>query len=129
MFFIQTLRGKEIDHGVVEPCIATDSDSKIPAEADFIVSFATPSGYIAWHPIDKEDKDGSPYIKALCQTCTSAKHAKLGDMHTVVNDEASKYETVHHTRYKQAPELTAGSTLKRSLLSLEWLQMFLLGRA
>ena len=109
MFFIQACRGKEgknkTDRGVVEPRVATDSDSKIPTEADFFISCATPSGYVAWHPTDKEDKNGSPYIKVLCQTfCTSAKHAKLGDMHTVVNDEVSKYET--DTGYKQAPELT-----------------------
>ena len=108
MFFTQACRGKEgvnkADRGVVvEPRIVADSGSKIASEADFFFSSATPSGYVAWHPTDKEDKNGSPYIKALCQTlCTNAKHTKLVDMHTKINNEVSQYET--DTGYKQVSE-------------------------
>ena len=108
MFFIQACRGKEgeatkKDRGVTAR-VVTDSGSKIPSEADFFFSYATPPGYFAYRPADKDDKKGSPYIKTLCQTfCKHAKHSKLLDMHTTINNEVSQYET--DTGYKQAPEL------------------------
>ena len=108
MFFIQACRGKDgektkTDRGVTAR-VVTDSESKFPSEADFFFSYATPPGYFAYRPADKDDKKGSPYIKTLCQTfCKHAKHSKLLDMHTTINNEVSQYET--DTGYKQAPEL------------------------
>ena len=90
------------DRGVTAR-VVTDSESKIPSEADFFFSYATPPGYFAYRPTDKNDKKGSPYIKTLCQTfCKHAKHSKLLDMNTMINNEVSQYET--DTGYKQAPE-------------------------
>ena len=108
MFFVQACRGKEgekakVDCGV-KLRVVTDSESKNPSESDFFLSCATPPGYVAWHPAIKDDKKGSPYIKALCETfCKTAKHSNLEKMHKKINEEVSKYES--DAGCKQTPEV------------------------
>ena len=108
MFFVQACRGKEgekakVDCGV-KLRVVTDSVSKNPSESDFFLSCATPPGYIAWHPAIKDDKKGTPYIKALCETfCKTAKHSNLEKMHKKINEEVSKYES--DAGCKQIPEV------------------------
>ena len=100
MFFIQACRGTDQDTALEEDQLVRDPWS-IPIEADFLFSYATPLGYVAYRHIEK----GSPYIRALCKTfCKNAKHATLVEMHTTINRKVSVSE-LEGTDRKQIPEL------------------------
>ena len=82
--------------------IATDSDTKIPATADFFFGYATPLGFVAWRDLDH----GSWYIAELCKAlCELSTHASLSDiiMTRVRHEVGRGYENIG---YRMSPETT-----------------------
>ncbi len=98
LFFIQACRGKMKDSGVR---IACDGGMlEVPNEADFLFSFATPSGQACFRDLDH----GSWYISELCQVlCRCATYLHLNDMLTEMHGRVGDYEVEGH---RQAPEIT-----------------------
>ena len=90
IFFFQSCRGtaeqrraQSAEHNITDPC---RSDSPLarttfPHEADFLLAFSTPPGYVAYR-----DDGGSPYVQTLVDVvkeCHQTTH--LLDMLTEVN--------------------------------------------
>lgn len=121
LFFLQACRGrmKEAavrvgtdagDEPLPEPTrvatdagvrVATDSDTVIPATADFFFGYATPFGFVAWRDLDH----GSWYVAELCKAlCELSTHASLGDIMTRVRFEVGR--SYEHLDYKVSPETT-----------------------
>jgi len=71
IFFFQACRGEKDDIGSV--AAMTDSARRsgyipdIPLETDFLYSYSTAPGYVAWRDPDL----GSPYVQALCNELSS----------------------------------------------------------
>ena len=123
LFFLQACRGKMKEEAVrvgtdagdeppqpSEPVrvatdvgtrVATDSDTEIPATADFFFGYATPLGFVAWRDLDH----GSWYIAELCKAlCELSTHASLSDIMTRVRYEVGRgYENIG---YRMSPETT-----------------------
>ena len=111
LFFLQACRGKMKEKSVsTEPVkvatdsrirVATDSDTEIPATADFFFSYATSLGFVAWRDID----NGSWYIAELCRAlCELSTHASLSDIITQVCHEVSRSYEI--SGYRMSPEVT-----------------------
>lgn len=108
MFFVQACRGK-----IKDPAARIASDSpdvrverdgggpmlEVPNEADFIFSYATPSGQACFRDLDC----GSWYISELCKVlCRCSSHLHLDDMLKEVHAAVGKYE---YQTYRQVPEV------------------------
>ena len=123
LFFLQACRGKMKEKSVrvgtdaggqspssTEPVkvatdsgirVATDSDTEIPATADFFFSYATPLGFVAWRDLD----NGSWYIAELCRAlCELSTHASLSDIMTQVCHEVGRGYEISGCR--MSPEVT-----------------------
>jgi caspase 7 len=73
-FFLQACRGDQLDSGV--DLVEADAGSvyRIPAEADFLYAFSTPTGYFSW----RNTELGSWFIQSLCRNLSE--HAAHPDM-------------------------------------------------
>ncbi len=108
MFFIQACRGKIKDPAARIACdsprprIERDGGGQtldVPNEADFIFSYATPSGQACFRDLDC----GSWYISELCKVlCRSSTFLHLDDMLKEVHVSVGKYE---YQTYRQVPEV------------------------
>ena len=80
--------------------VATNSDTEIPAAADFFFGCATPLGFRAWRDLDH----GSWYISELCRVlCELFTHASLNDIMTRVNHKVGRqYQSIG---YRNSPEI------------------------
>lgn len=120
LFFLQACRGKmkeelvNIKADSDEPTkivteagirVATDSDHKIPASADFCFGYATPLGKVAW----RDEIHGSWYVAELCRGLIEHyTDTSLIDIMTHVHGRVGKeYENMG---YKMAPETTSRLT-------------------
>ncbi|OQV20346.1 Caspase-3 [Hypsibius exemplaris] len=89
LFVIQACRGDQLDSGVdLVEADAGGSVYRIPAEADFLYAFSTPTGYFSW----RNTELGSWFIQSLCRTLSDhAAHPEMDILRllTRVNYEVS----------------------------------------
>ena len=97
LFFIQACRGETEEKGIP---IEKDGDSSLPAEADFLFGYATPTGKAAY----RSRRHGSWFISELCQVFQDNAHLMpLGAMMKKVNSKVSEAYTKEG--YKQCSEV------------------------
>jgi len=102
LFFIQACRGDDEDKGVnIQKDGPPSNDAfpdSIPANSDFLFSYATPSGHASW----RSTRYGSWYISELCEVLVdNAHHQDLLSMLTMVNRNVSEAHTTKGQ--KQSP--------------------------
>lgn len=97
LFFIQACRGELEEKGIP---IEKDGDTSLPAEADFLFGYATPTGKAAY----RSRRHGSWFISELCQVFQDNAHLMpLGAMMKKVNSKVSDAYTKEG--YKQCSEV------------------------
>ncbi len=98
LFFIQACRGVVREPGVRVAC--DGGILELPNEADFLFSYATPSGQACFRDLD----NGSWYVSELCQVlCRCATRLHLNDILTEVHWRVGQYQVQED---RQAPEIT-----------------------
>lgn len=132
LFFLQSCRGARMDPGVVVPDDFDDPDikteeidqfirdalsgdeidgtlSKLPIEADFLISYSTSPGYVSW----RNQVTGSWFIDSLVEVFYTMAHKEhLLDMLTMVNNRvATQYESATGAK-KQMPAPVSTLTKK-----------------
>ena len=123
LFFLQCCRGGRMDPGVEVPDDFDDPDvkspeideyiknalsgdemdgtlSKLPTDADFLISYATAPGYVSW----RNQATGSWFIHSLVEVFYTKAHKEhLLDMLTMVSNKvATQYESATDAK-KQMP--------------------------
>jgi hypothetical protein len=112
LFFFQACRGEKYDQGTD----SADKDSpktcyipRIPIEADFLYSYSTVPGYVAW----RDPQQGSPYVQALCNDLsTLARSEDLISILTHVNHTVAYHYATGPVEdadegYKQQPSIVS----------------------
>ncbi len=134
MFFIQACRGQSYDRGISTSCSTGDNKGvdpscnarkiwiiKIPIEADFLFSYATPPGYYS-HRAD----NGSWYISELCRSL--ARYARVEDLIRMLentNDRVGReYATSELFPKREAPEFESRLT-KRVFFFRDYISKFI----
>ena len=121
IFILQACRGQRYDPGVritgdatdafVGNCFGftspkpgscnTDVSNKLPAEADFLIAYATVPGYVSW----RNNIRGSWFIQSICEIFAKyAKEMDILEMLTLVNKRVSEVYESSRDSYKQIPE-------------------------
>uniref|UniRef100_A0A8R1XKX5 Caspase n=1 Tax=Onchocerca volvulus TaxID=6282 RepID=A0A8R1XKX5_ONCVO len=122
LFFLQACRGQQYDHGFgtefdgsdgyfdrwftcttpqSQKNLPVEQKTKLPIEADILVSYATTPGYVSW----RNSMKGSWFIQSICEVF--AKHAKSTDilsMLTLVNKRVADAFESSSGSFKQIPD-------------------------
>jgi hypothetical protein len=115
LFFFQACRGAKYDPGTNKSLVESAKTcfiQRIPIEADFLYSYSTVSGYVAWRDVNS----GSPYVQALCNDLSSL--ARTEDLLSILTHVNYRVAYYYETRPKSAGDEDDGYQQQPSIVSM-----------